>query len=84
MNQTPFLSKFKISPNFHNYFTTTTTFITKSPIGIIIIPIHQQHVFKHHQPQLVMNSFQVQQNTISSFITFSQKHNIFTYMIFDI
>jgi len=30
MNQTPFLSKFKISPNFHNYSKSTTTFITNS------------------------------------------------------
>jgi len=47
------LSKFNNSPNVHKYTTTTTTtFITNSPTGIIFTPIHQQHVSKHHQQQL--------------------------------
>jgi len=45
-------SKFNNSPNVHKYSTTTTTFITNSPTGIIFTPIHQQHVSKHHQQQL--------------------------------
>jgi len=56
-DQNIILSKFNNSPNFHKYSTTTTTFIINSPIGIIIPPIHQQHVSKHHQQQLVMNPF---------------------------
>ena len=55
------LSTFNNSPNFHKYSTTTTTFIINSPIGMIIIRIHQRHVSKHHQQQLITNSFKIQQ-----------------------
>jgi len=76
------LSKFNNSPNFHKY-STTTTFIINSPIGVIITPIHQ-HIPRHHQQQLITNSFKIQQTTTSLFILFSQKHNTPTYMIFGI
>jgi len=39
---------------------------------------------KHHQQQLITNSFKIQQTTTSLFIVFLQKHNAPTYMIFGI
>jgi len=52
------LSKFNNSPNVHKYSTTTTTtFITNSPTGIIFTPNHQQHVFKTSSTTINMKSF---------------------------
>jgi len=83
-DQNIILSKFNNSPNFHKYSTTTTTFIINSPIGIIITPIHQQHVSKRHQQQLIMNPFKFNKPQLHYSSIFSQKHNTPTYMNFGI
>jgi len=66
------------------FSTTTTILITNSKIGTPIISIHQQHVPKQHQQQIIMNSLIIQQPRLHFFINFTQKHNIPTYITFGI
>ena len=74
--------KFNNSPNFHKYSTTITTFTINSPIDMIITPIHQQHVSKHHQQQLIMNLFKNPTNhnfIIHSLFTKTQHTHIYDF-----
>jgi len=80
-----FCSNSKIHQNFHNYSTSTTTFITNSLMSKIIIPIHQQHVFKHHQHNYSwihskFNKIQLQYNfIIHHFFTKTQHIHIYDF-----
>jgi len=82
MYQTSFLSKFKISPNVHNYSTSTTTFITNSLMSKIIAPIHQQHVFQTSLTTInheIHSKFIEPQLHYSSFFTKTQHFHIYDF-----
>ena len=76
------LSQFKISPNFQNYSTSTTTFIINSPMA------YSSYQFINNMFSNIINTIIhefISSSSNHNFIIhhFSQKYNIFIHMIFD-
>jgi len=75
------LLQFKISSNFQNYSTTTTTFIINSTMTYSTYQFINNMFHKHQQQHSFMESFQVHQITTSSFTIF-HKNTTYSYIWF--
>jgi len=76
------MSQFKISSNFQNYSTTTTTFIINSPMAYSLYQFIN-NMFSNIINSIIHEFIPSSSNHNSIIHHFSQKHNIFIHMIFD-